>query len=131
MGLLEEHFAQLEQVAERRRSFTQATLTPIANGTSLVTLSGFALPDGWNSKETTVYFLIPVGYPVARPDTFWTPSTLSPQAGGKPANTGTNVQPGIPQDALWFSWHPAAWNPNRDNLINYVGIIRKRFEDRR
>jgi hypothetical protein len=129
MTILDDHIAQLESVAERR--FSKVIRTPGPNGTSLVQLRDFILPAGWNRPCTNVYFLVPAGYPVARPDTFWTDAGLEPPSGGPPANTGNNQAPGVPPDLLWFSWHPAAWNPNRDNLVNYVAMIRNRFEEKR
>jgi hypothetical protein len=129
MAILDDHFGQLERVAGRR--FSRATRIPGPNGTTLIQLHDFVLPEGWNPHITNVYFLVPAGYPVARPDTFWTDPGLSPPSGGPPANTGNNQQPGVPPNLLWFSWHPAAWNPNRDNLINYVAMIRNRFEEKR
>jgi hypothetical protein len=129
MATLDDHFAQLESVADRR--FSRAIKTPAPNGTWLIQLCDFVLPSGWKPQRTNVYFLVPAGYPVAQPDTFWTDVGLSPPSGGPPANTGTNQQPGVPPNLLWFSWHPAAWNPNRDNLVNYVAFIRRRFEDKR
>jgi hypothetical protein len=129
MAILDDHIAQLESVAERR--FSKVVKTQAPNGTWLVELRDFALPPGWNQPHTNVYFLVPAGYPVAQPDTFWTDPGLMSPSGGPPANTGSNQQPGIPPNLLWFSWHPAAWNPNRDNLVNYVAFIRNRFEERR
>jgi E2/UBC family protein E len=129
MAILDDHFAQLETVADRR--FSKVIKTPAPNGTWLIQLFDFVLPPGWNPQRTNVYFLVPVGYPVAKPDTFWTDQGLSPPSGGLPANTGANQQPGVPPNLLWFSWHPAAWNPNRDNLVNYVAFIRRRFEEMR
>ncbi|MHB8217088.1 MAG: E2/UBC family protein [Candidatus Sulfotelmatobacter sp.] len=129
MAILDEHFAQLESIAGRR--FSEATRTEGSNGTWVVKLCDFVLPPGWNRTHTNVYFLVPAGYPVARPDTFWTDRGLQLASGGPPASTGSNQPPGVPPDLLWFSWHPAAWNPNRDNLVNYVVMIRRRFEEKR
>lgn len=129
MAILDDHFAQLEN--HPYGWFSQAVRTQGPNGTWLVQLRDFVLPLGWNRTHTNVYFLVPAGYPVARPDTFWTDPGLSPPSGGPPANTGNNQQPGVPPNLLWFSWHPAAWNPNRDSLINYVAMIRNRFEEKR
>ncbi len=128
MSIVDDHFAQLQTLANHEY-FEGATLSPISNGTYLVTLTGFALPAGWNKPRTNVYFLVPVGYPVARPDTFWTDPGLAPATGGVPMSTGNNQPPGVPPNLLWFSWHPGAWNPNHDNLVNYVSLISRRFEE--
>ena len=105
--------------------------TPAPNGTTLVQLRDFALPPGWNATRTNVFFLVPAGYPMARPDTFWTDRSLQLASGRPPSNTGSNQPPGVPPNLLWFSWHPAAWNPNRDSLVNYVAMIGHRFKDAR
>ena len=130
MPILDEHFAKLQE-AMAGRKFGRAELTDIGNGTALVKLADFVLPPGWNSRTTTVYFLVPAGYPVARPDNFWTDRNLSLASGAPPANTGTNQLPGVPQGLLLFSWHPNVWDPNRDTLVNYVGMIWSRFDQKR
>jgi len=131
MPALDDHFAALQSAGARRQYFANATLTPVSNGTAVIQLSNFVLPSGWNRTHTTVYFLAPIGYPVARPDTFWTDPDLCLASGGVPVSTGTQQQPGLPPNLRWFSWHPATWNPNRDSLVTYVEMIRRRFEDRR
>ena len=129
MSIVNDQFQELQQANDRQNGFTSAELTPLPNGTFLVKLNRFKLPKGWNRQETTVYFLVPVGYPVARPDTFWTDPGLMLLNGGPPANTGNNQPEGIPPGLLWFSWHPSNWNPNRDTLLTYVAIIRNRFNE--
>ena len=131
MGLLEEQFEELRQEGLRRNGYAVVELTNIANGTSLITLREFALPSGWSKQKATVYFLVPIGYPVARPDTFWTDPELQLAGGGIPVNTGSNQMEGVPPNLLWFSWHPSTWNPNRDNLITYAAMIRRRFDELR
>jgi hypothetical protein len=129
MAILDDHIAQLQSIADRR--FANAERIQGPNGTTLIKLHDFILPPGWNMDRTNVYFLVPAGYPVARPDTFWTDHGLRLASGGPPVNTGNNQPPGIPPNLLWFSWHPSAWNPNRDSLVNYVAMIRRRFEEKR
>jgi Prokaryotic E2 family E len=131
VAILDEHIAQLNSVADAERRFSKAEATPAPNGTTLVKLCDFVLPPGWQPTRTNVYFLVPAGYPVARPDTFWTDQGVQLASGVRPSNVGNNQPPGIPPGLLWFSWHPAAWNANRDNLVNYVAFIRRRFEEKR
>jgi hypothetical protein len=127
VSIVHDHFEELKL----RGKFPGATLTPVPNGTFLVQIPDFSLPDGWSSRTTTVYFLVPVGYPVARPDTFWTERTLVLRGGGPPMSSGEQNLPGVPPNLRWFSWHPQAWNPNRDNLVNYARAISQRFKDPR
>jgi len=126
--ILDEQFAELQRQGARHGDYSAASLTPQPNGTSVVELRNFLLPPGWNKQRVTVYFIVPVGYPVARPDTFWTDPDLRLANGGPAVNTGNNQQPGVPGNLLWFSWHPSTWNPNRDNLVSYVAMITRRFE---
>jgi hypothetical protein len=131
MGLVEEHFAALKANGSRRLLYADASLTPVGNGTYLVRLQDYSLPSGWKPRHTNIYFLVPAGYPVSRPDTFWTEANVFLESGGQPMNIGTNQQPGVPANLKWFSWHPGTWNANRDSLITWVEMIRRRFEDRR
>lgn len=131
MGVAEDHFRALQNNWPRRQRYSNVSLTPVGNGTLLVRIEGFVLPSGWKPETTNIYFLIPAGYPVARPDTFWTDGNVSLQSGAPVMNTGNNQQPGIPPGLKWFSWHPSSWNPNRDNLLTWVEMIRRRFEERR
>ena len=131
MDIVEDHFKALQENGGRRQRYTGAALTPVGNGSYLVKLEGFVLPNGWKPKITNVYFLIPAGYPVARPDTFWTEADLFLKSGNPPMNTGNTQQPGVPAGLKWFSWHPGSWNANRDNLLTWVEMVRRRFEDRR
>lgn len=131
MGIAEDQFKALEQSGSHRQKYSNVSLTVLGNGTFLVKLEGFALPSGWKPQRTNVYFLIPTGYPVARPDTFWTESNVSLESGAPVMNTGNNQQPGVPAGLKWFSWHPSSWNPSRDTLLTWVEMIRRRFEERR
>lgn len=129
MDAIEEQFEALKS----RDRFSNASLTRLANGTAVVTIPDFPLPPGWNRSTTTVYFVVPVGYPTAQPDTFWADGDLTLASGGAPQSTNRNNDShGLElRNLLWFSWHPGSWNPNRDNLINYVGMIDRRLRDPR
>lgn len=131
MAIVDEQFRELQDEVVRTNMATGAHQTAISNGTVVIRIDGLKLPSGWNKTSTTVHFVLPVGYPVARPDTFWTDPDLRLANGGVPANTGTNQQEGVPADRLWFSWHPSAWNANRDTIRTYLEIVRKRFSEAR
>jgi|SRR5438045_6437950 len=125
MDLLDAQFDSL------RRSYPAAAAHRRDDGTALVEIPQFPLPSGWNMQETTVYFMVPLGYPMARPDCFWTNQDLRLVNGGIPSNTGNNAGHGLPEDKLWFSYHPATWNPNLDNLVTYANLIRRRLAEAR
>ncbi len=126
MSLVHEHFQALKE----RPRYSGATLQEVSNGTFVVTIPDFPLPPGWNRERTTVYFIVPVGYPQARPDSFWTEPGLALTSGATPQNAtpGGNLLPGLPPGVLWFSWHPSSWSPNRDSLASYAGLIAGRFQ---
>ena len=123
MGIVD---AQLEAL---QRLFPGASAEALSNGATLVTVPDVRLPDGWSQASATVSFLVPVGYPMAKPDCFYTDPELRLRGAGMPANTGINGQPipDKPEPRLWFSWHLASWNPNRDSLLTYVRVVQDRF----
>ncbi len=123
MAILEDQFGQL------KIAFPEAQIQPKLDGSAIIRLPGIALPSGWNLAATDVVFVAPVGYPVAKPDTFWADERLRLAGGGMPLNTSLNANYGGPQQMLWFSFHPNVWNPQRDNLLTYAQLIRRRFAD--
>lgn len=127
MTIIDEQLRELQDELARIDPNAKAQATAIANGTYVIKIEGLKLPAGWNKPATSIHFVLPLGYPVARPDTFWTDADLRLGNGGMPVNTGNNQQEGVPSELLWFSWHPSGWNPNRDSLRTYLAIIRKRF----
>lgn len=111
--------------------FGTASIQSLPNGTFLVTIPDVALPAGWNNASTMVKFVVPVGYPLAKPDCFWVDASLRLANGASPQNTGPNPIPGSPGPQLWFSWHVGPWSPSRDTLLTYVRVIQNRFKELR
>lgn len=101
------------------------------DGTRLVTIPEFPLPNGWNKRSTRVVFVVPLGFPVARPDSFWTNRDLRLSTGAIPTNTAENTNYGGTEPLLWFSFHAQHWNPAADSLLTYANIIRRRLHDLR
>ena len=64
-GLLD---MQLEQLRER---FGEVQTRQLPSGTTLVTVPGVRLPEGWSKSSTTIRFIVPPGYPFAQLDCFW------------------------------------------------------------
>jgi hypothetical protein len=112
--------------------YPEAKLEALPSGAALISIPNFQLPAGWNASSTEVKFIVPVGYPGPAPDCFWTDAGLRLADGRMPQNAqDTNPIPEVPGNYLWFSWHvwPATqWHPSRDDLMTYVSIIRRRFE---
>ncbi|CDX44967.1 conserved hypothetical protein [Mesorhizobium sp. ORS 3359] len=121
MSIIERHF---EAFVGR---YAGVTMEPQAGGTVVVSVPAVALPPGWNRTAVAVKFILPAGYPQAAPDCFWTEPALALEHGGAPQNTGQQAAPGIPPGWLWFSWHPATWQPNSDNMFTYLNVIRRRL----
>jgi len=110
-----------------RRVFPGAGVTPLPDGTSLVTIPKVDLPSGWNQQQTSIRFLAPVGYPAARPDCFWADATLSLAGGGAVANAGQNPIPHGQGTGLWFSWHLQSWDPLKDSFLTWMRAIEQRL----
>ena len=122
MSVLQMHLQRLQE------KYPAANVQPLPNGTTLVVIPGVALPPGWSRPSTTIYFLAPVGYPMAQPDCFWTDDDLRLANGAAPKNGGMQQIPGSAQQALWFSWHPNGWNANKDDLRTYLKVIQDRLQ---
>lgn len=103
----------------------KAEVTALADGTSLVVVPDVELGPGWNSKLTTVKFVLPVAYPAANPDCFFADKELLLQNGQAPANSGLQVVNG--ENARWFSWHLTGWSPSRDTILTYLRFARRRL----
>jgi hypothetical protein len=115
-----------------RERYPEATLAPLPLGAALFTLPGVQLPPGWSHPETTIRFVVPAGYPGPAPDCFWSDTVLTVNGGAMPQATQASNQ--IPETGIraqWYSWHVTNaannWNPNRDDLMTYLGIVLDRF----
>lgn len=113
-----------EQMAAVAGAYPGAAIQENSDGTHTVS---FRLPlcAGWNAASTLARFLVPIPYPAAQPDCFYTDPGLRLVSGAMPTNSG--LQPLAGQQLLWFSWHLAAWNPAKDNLLGYVRFIAERL----
>jgi hypothetical protein len=119
-----------EQFSALKAEYPAAVMQTSPAGGAVITLPEFPLPPGWSQPRTTVTFVAPVGYPLARPDCFWASPDLRLQNGSMPQNTNHQPVPGTnnaPQ--LWFSWHVGQWNPNRDSLLTYLRVMERRLQE--
>ena len=120
----------IEQQFEILKNYhPEASITQFPNGSYLVMVPNISLPTGWTKSSTAVKFIAPVGYPMARPDCFWADSDLRVINGNLPQNTNLSQIPLNQEVLLWFSWHLNTWNPNNDNLLTYVNVIKRRLHD--
>lgn len=127
MGLVEQQFETLKS----KDRFANATLSVNSDGSYVVRIPDVPIPAGWNREKVSVYFIVPVGYPMAKPDCFWTDCGLMLAGDRPPQSTGDQSAPGLPPGLKWFSWHVQTWAPNHDTLQSYLGVILKRFEELR
>ena len=105
-------------------------MTPLPDGTAMVSVPGVPLPPGWSQSGTTVRFIVPVGYPMAKPDCFWADPGLRLANGGQPASSGVNTLPHGQGNGLWFSWHVGVWKAT-DTLLTYVRVVQNRLSQPR
>lgn len=117
------HFADLQEI------IPGATISELPDGTAWITIPNVkTLPTGaWNVESTNVSFIAPAGYPQAQPDCFWADEGLRLASGQVPKNTGLQGAPNVSGQYLWFSWHVSQWDPNKDNFLTYLNVIKKRL----
>jgi hypothetical protein len=118
----------IDQLNTLRTQHPDTSWLELENGTVRVSVPGVELPKGWSSPATTVRFVLPVGYPNAQPDCFWTDAGLQLEGGRTPQNTGKQQIPGTSETLLWFSWHAQSWSANQHSALTWLRIIKKRFE---
>jgi hypothetical protein len=109
------------------RAFPGATLTPLPDGTTLVTVPNVPLPPGWNQSATGIRFIAPVGYPMARPDCFWADVGLALEKPIALTNAQPNPLPHGQGTGLWFSWHLQGWDPLKDSLMTWIRVVEQRL----
>lgn len=102
----------------------------LPDGSWIVRVAGVALNESiWSKPSAEVAFLVPVGFPNARPDCFVCDQDLRHKDGSLPANAQALVQPHF-GTVLWFSYHPQAWDI-RSTIDTYLRLILRRLADPR
>jgi E2/UBC family protein E len=109
---------------------SNATLTALPSGASLVAVPGLLIPAGWTASQVILRFLAPNGYPVAAPDCFWVEPVVKLANGKLPKNSQDNNP--IRETSFkghWFSWHavPGAWSANNHDLLSWLGTCLDRL----
>lgn len=108
-----------EQVARR---WPASTLGEKPDGSFVITIPEFPLAAGmYNQQQTRMWFVVPVGFPQACPENFWTDAALRLRSGGVPSHTWPT-----PAGVSWVH-RLLFWDPQRDSLVNYVGSITRRL----
>jgi hypothetical protein len=124
-GTLSELLAEedLQYLAAKGYEFEAAR----ADGFVCVLIRGFTLSTAYSPSSTDLLLRLPLNFPMARPDMFWTfpyvklPSGAYPQAADQ-----FDVEF---EGRRWQRWsrHSEAsqWRPGTDNLKTYLGTIRR------
>src|SRR3954469_18463742 len=107
--LLRTQLAELEKEYNRDGQIVEPTA--VGDGSFVVKVPRVRIPSGWTANEADIWFVVPVQYPSARPDCFWTEESLLLSGGRVPQNTGPNPLPGPrpPIPLRWYSWHVTQW----------------------
>lgn len=118
------------QVEQLQEQFPDATEERLDDGRSLVTIPAFPLPLGWNQAATETRLVMPLGYPVAKPDCFYAERGLRLVDGSMPRNAKEMAVPEFDGDTwLWFSWHLVTWKAGRDGYLTFVRVVEQRFAE--
>lgn len=115
---------QLDVLLER---YPGTTWTSLPQGGWVVSVPDVALK-GWSKPSTTVYFVLPLGYPAAKPDCFLIDHDVRLINGTLPHAAAVQDVPGLGISGLWFSWHIESWNPNSSTVLNWMGVVRQRLQ---
>jgi len=121
-----------KQFLEIKEHYQSSTIKELLDGKFLITVPDVVIPEGWNKKQVTIWFIVPLGYPVAKPCHFWSDEDLRLIDGITVSNIPLNAsftQTPNEEVKLWFSWCPNTWNPNRHDLLTYLNIIKTRFRE--
>jgi hypothetical protein len=117
-----------EQIGRAEANHPGVEFHRLADGNTVVSFQA-CLGPGWNLQRVLVQFVLPIPYPAAQPDCFYTDIALRLASGAMPANTGIQSLAG--EALLWFSWHVATWTPQRDDVATYIRFIENRLRDAR
>lgn len=119
---IEKHFTRLTA------RYPNATIQAIqGTQTCSVHIPEIDLPVGWNKSKTSIWFIVPAGYPSSTPDCFWS-EDLRTTGGIEPKSSNTvTIHPVAPAGSRWYSWHVEAWSPVTGDLLSYVSTIRERL----
>lgn len=115
------------QLGRLQKAFPGSRARALPDATVLVTVPSVPLSTGWSQVTTDVSFVVPVGYPMARPDCFYADVGLRLANGNLPMNTAPQQIPHSEDTCVWFSWHLTTWHPTRDTLLTYVRVIQDRL----
>ena len=136
-----------EGVELLRQRWPQTHAVPSESGYTLITVPTVELR-GYDKNICTVLFVAPPGFPAAVPNGFFTDICIRLPNGVWPHMTrcfNPTVEGGglsgsaFDYERIWPQWRQVmrwwwrlqAWNPNRDDLVTYMNVIRQRLHPAR
>ena len=90
---------------------------------------GFPLPAGrFNKPATDLLVIVPLPYPEAKLDMFYTDPDVTLSGGAIPKGAETLEQH---DGRNWrrFSWHTGSWNPAVDDLLSHISFVQQRLAE--
>jgi E2/UBC family protein E len=86
----------------------------------------YPIPPGYNCSAVNLLIRIPLAYPDAGPDMFWTSPSLLLATGAAP-QCGDHIETHIGRMWRRFSWH-TSWRPTTDSLHTFINFVHHRLE---
>lgn len=98
-----------------------------AGGELDVIIHKFPLPPAYEPRECDLLLRLPVGYPNAKADMFWTTPGVQLAKGGTPQAAD---QPATYAGRSWQRWsrHFGGWRPGVDGVRSYLAAVRKELD---
>jgi len=96
-------------------------------GFANLVFSAFPTGPHFNAPTTTLLIRVPLSYPDAGLDMFWTDPSLLLAGGAVPKNAEA-LEYHAGRQWRRFSWHHHGWNPAHHNLSTYLAFVRRRFD---
>jgi hypothetical protein len=105
----------------------RTTVHTESGGWSLLVVSDYQLPEGYQPRSVELLVKLPPGFPDAQPDMFWVYPAVNTSAGNPPR--ATTMERLLCKQWQRFSWHLAkgAWKPGISTLRDFLRCIAARF----
>jgi hypothetical protein len=117
-----------QEIAELQKQFNVEVRED--GGMADLVFRDFPIGPGFNLQACDLLIRVPLSYPAAGPDMFWTDPGLVLADGREPQSANIFE---VHSGRRWrrFSWHRKAWDGVRDNLWSYLEFVRHRLAQNR
>lgn len=89
-------------------------------------LKNFPFPETYLPRQSDVLIMIPVGYPNAQLDMFWTYPEVKLADGNVPVTTEHRQEF---HEKIWQRWsRHGPWRPSKDNLMTFISSIKSELQ---